>query len=49
MWIGFIWLRMGTVVCSCEHGIEVQGFIKGEEFLDYLGDYLLKKDSVPWN
>jgi hypothetical protein len=36
------------VVC-CEHGNEPSGYIKGEEFFDWLSDYwLLMKNSVPW-
>ena len=29
-WIGLIWLRMGQVAGSCEHGNETSGFIKCE-------------------
>jgi hypothetical protein len=33
--------------CSCEHGNEPSGAMKGEEFLEELSDCkLLKKDSV---
>jgi hypothetical protein len=32
--IGFIWLRMGPVAGSCEHGNEHLGSIKGGEFHD---------------
>jgi hypothetical protein len=35
---GFIWLRVGTVMGSCEHGNKHMGFIK-REFLDYLSNY----------
>jgi hypothetical protein len=28
VWIGLIWLRIGTVECSCEHGIEPLRSIK---------------------
>jgi hypothetical protein len=34
MWIGFIGLRIGTMVGSCEHGNEPSGSIKCGEFLD---------------
>jgi hypothetical protein len=34
MWIGFIWLRIGTVASSCEHGNEPSGSIKCGGFLD---------------
>jgi hypothetical protein len=27
-WIGLIWLRIGLVEGSCEHGNEISGFIK---------------------
>jgi hypothetical protein len=33
-WIGFIWLRIGTVAGSCEHGNETSGSIKCGKFLD---------------
>jgi hypothetical protein len=33
-WTEFIWLRIGTVVCSYEHGNEPFGSIKDGEFLD---------------
>jgi len=31
---GFIWLRMGPVMGSCEHGNEHSGSIKGRECLN---------------
>jgi hypothetical protein len=34
VWTGFIWLRIGPVACSREHGNEPSGSIKGEKFLD---------------
>jgi hypothetical protein len=34
MWIGFIWLRIGTGGGSCEQGNEPLGSIKCREFLD---------------
>jgi hypothetical protein len=34
MWIGFIWLRIGTGGEFCEHGDEPSGSIKYGEFLD---------------
>jgi hypothetical protein len=35
---------------SCEHGNEVSGSIKWEEFVDLMSDYwFLKKDSTPWS
>jgi hypothetical protein len=39
----------GPPVGCCEHGNEPSDFIKGEEFLDYLIDYWLLKDSAPWS
>jgi hypothetical protein len=36
MLTGFIWIRRGTVVGSCEHGNEPSGSIKGREFLEGL-------------
>jgi hypothetical protein len=32
MWIGFILLKTGPVVGSCEYGNETSGSIKGREF-----------------
>jgi hypothetical protein len=43
----FMWLRIGTIGVCCEHGNEPFGSIKIGEFLDYLSDYKLKKDSAP--
>jgi hypothetical protein len=38
------------VAGSCEHSNELLDSIKGEEFLNYLRDYLLvKKSSAPWS
>jgi hypothetical protein len=34
LWIGFMWLRIGKVADSCEHGNEPSGSIKGVQFLD---------------
>jgi hypothetical protein len=34
VWIGFKWLRIGTVVGSCEHCTEHSGYIKGGESPD---------------
>jgi len=31
----------------CKHGNEISGTIKGGEFLDYLSDCWLVKDSAP--
>jgi hypothetical protein len=33
-WIGFIWHRIGNSKGLCEHGNELSGSIKCEEFLD---------------
>jgi hypothetical protein len=35
-----------TVTGSYDHGNKLSGSIKGEEFLDYLSDYQLLKDSA---
>jgi hypothetical protein len=32
-WNGFIWLRIGSLVGSCEHSNELLGFIKPRNFL----------------
>jgi hypothetical protein len=50
VWIGFIWLRIGTVDGSYKLGNGPSGSITGAEFLDQLSDYqFLKKDSTPWS
>jgi hypothetical protein len=36
VWTGFIWVRIGLVVDSCEHGNETSGSIKCWEFLELL-------------
>jgi hypothetical protein len=47
-WIGWIWLRMGPVVGSCEHGIEPSGSIKCWEVLEGLHNWrLLENGSAP--
>ena len=44
---GFIWLRIGTVVGSCERGDEPSGSTQCAEFLDSLWNcQFLKKDSA---
>jgi hypothetical protein len=37
------------VAGTCEHVNEYSGSIKGGEFLDYLSDCQLIKDSAPWS
>jgi hypothetical protein len=34
VWIGLIWLKVGTDGGSCEHGDEPPSSINGREFLD---------------
>jgi hypothetical protein len=34
VWTGFIWLKIGSAVGSCEYGTEHAGSIKRGEFLD---------------
>jgi hypothetical protein len=47
-WIGLIWLRIGQVDGSCEHGNEPSGSIKRWEILASLQNWrLLKKGSAP--
>jgi hypothetical protein len=36
VFIGLIWLRIGTSEGSCEHGIEPSGFMKCLEVLEWL-------------
>jgi hypothetical protein len=33
VWIGFIWLRIGTIEELCEHDNELSGSMKDEKFL----------------
>jgi hypothetical protein len=41
-----MWLRVESSGDSCEHGDEHSGYIKGGEFLDYLSDCQLFRDSA---
>jgi hypothetical protein len=34
MWNEFVWIRIGPVVDTCEHGNEPSGSVKGREFID---------------
>jgi hypothetical protein len=45
VWSGFIWLRMETSVCSCEHGNGTMGSIRCEEFLDWFNNYEVPKND----
>jgi hypothetical protein len=46
--IGLIWLRIGTVEGSCEHGNEPEGSLKYWESLEWLHNWrLLEKSSAP--
>jgi hypothetical protein len=48
VWIGLMWLRIGTVEGSCEHGNEPSGSIKYWEVLEWLHSWrLLNKGSAP--
>jgi hypothetical protein len=43
-------LHRASEVCSCEHGDEPQGSIKGREFLNYMSEYwLLNRGSAPFS
>jgi hypothetical protein len=47
VWIGLIWLRIGPVEGSCEHGIEPSGSIECWEVLELPHNkWLLNKGSV---
>jgi hypothetical protein len=49
-WTGFIWLRIGTLTCSCECGDEISCSIKFREFFGQLRNYqFLTEDSIPWS
>jgi hypothetical protein len=48
VWTGSIWLRIGPVEVSCEHGDETSGSINCWEVLEWLHNWrLLKKGSAP--
>jgi hypothetical protein len=48
VWIGLIWLKIGTSGGSCEHGNEPSGSIKCCDVLELLHNWrLLEKGSVP--
>jgi hypothetical protein len=48
VWIGLIWLRIGTSRGSCEHGNEPSGSVKCWEVLEGPQNRrLLKKGSAP--
>jgi hypothetical protein len=48
-WTGYVWLRIGPVARSCEHGNEPSGSVKGEEFPECpRNDWLHEKGSTPW-
>jgi hypothetical protein len=48
VWTGLVWLRIGTVGGSCEHGNEPSGSINVWEVLEWLHNWrLLKKGSAP--
>jgi len=41
VWIGFMWLRVGTI-----GGYELRGSLKGGEYLDHLTDYLASQEEL---
>jgi hypothetical protein len=48
MWTGCMWIRIGPVAVSCEHGNETSDSIKCGKFLDLLSDSQLpRKDCAP--
>jgi hypothetical protein len=49
VWTGLIWLKIGLVEGSCEHGEETSGSIKCWEMHEYLSTWQLLKDSAPWS
>jgi hypothetical protein len=47
LWTGSMWLRIGLVEDSCEHGDEPSGSIKFRGVLEWLHNWqLLKKGSA---
>jgi hypothetical protein len=47
---GLIWLRIGPVEGSCEHGNEPSGSVKFSEIVECLSDWqLLKMGSALWS
>lgn len=45
MWTEFLWLGMKFIPDSCEYGNEPSIFLKGEEFVEYMSDYLMFRNS----
>jgi hypothetical protein len=48
-WMDTTGSGQGPVVDPCEHSNESSGSIKDGDFLDWLSDYYLLKDSAPWS
>jgi len=45
-----MWLRIVTMVLSCDHGNKPSSSVKSREFLDKLREYgLPKKNSALWS
>lgn len=40
-----IWFKTGSIVYLCEYGSDSAGYLKGGEFVDWLSDYQLFKES----
>jgi hypothetical protein len=50
VWIGIIWLRIGTSGSSCEQSNAQFGSTKDRAFPDYAGNYhILKNNLAPWS
>jgi hypothetical protein len=48
VWTGSIWLRIGRVEGSCEHGDELSGFLKCWEVPEWVHNWQLhRKGSAP--
>lgn len=45
MWTVFLWLRMNYIPDSCEYGDEPSVFLKGGEFVGYISDYLIFRNT----
>jgi hypothetical protein len=46
MWIGLIWLRIGTSGWFCESGDEPSGSVKGRTFIDQLRILIASQEGL---
>jgi hypothetical protein len=50
VWTGFVWLRIGQMIGSCEHSNELSGSITFWHSFDQLNEYYLlrKLNLINW-